>query len=125
MCFPKAKGHFCLLKFAKNSLLAVIGVREQKLTVSRARTESTPCARLFWHSAYVINQRGFKMIFITYFLGEALMFEFWGGTNKSRTMSNQKKKQRIMLEPPVSARVIYCMALLSFLLDVFVLFQLA
>lgn len=32
------------------------------------------------------------MIFITYFLGEALMFEFWGGTNKSRTMSNQKKK---------------------------------
>lgn len=63
------------------------------------------------------------MIFITYFLGEALMFEFWGGTNKSRTMSNQKKKLTIMLEPPVSAQIIYRMALLSFVLDVFVLFS--
>lgn len=92
MCFTKAKDHFCLLKFVENSPLAVIGVSEQKL-MSRARTENTPCERLSWHSAHVINQReDLKGSSSHTTPVKLLMFDFfWGGTKKGRTTSNQKK----------------------------------
>lgn len=124
MCFTKPKNHFCLLKFAENSPLAVIGVSEQKLTMSRARSENTPCERLAWHSAHVINQReDLKGSSAHTTPVKLLMFDFFGGgTKKGRTTFNQKIII-IMLEPPVSAQKIYCMAPLSFLLRVFVLFS--
>lgn len=93
MCFTKAKGQFCLLKFAENSPLAVIGVSEQKLTMSRARSENTPCERLAWHSAHVINQReDLKGSSAHTTTVKLLMFDFFGGgTKKGRTTFNQKK----------------------------------
>lgn len=92
MCFTKPKNHFCLLKFAENSSLAVIGVSEQKLTMSKARSENTPCERLAWHSAHVINQReDLKGSSSHTTPVKLLMFDFFGGWHKERQNNVQPK----------------------------------